>query len=248
MTVNNPIIIIPARMLSTRLPNKLIADINGKTLVEHVYDRAMEADFAEVLVACDDQRIVDVIEAVGGKTVLTDPELPSGSDRIFAALQKFDPEGKYDSIINLQGDEPTVNPENVKKAFDLLQNSGCDMTTLGSYFVSQEDIENPGNVKAIAEIKEGEDTGRALYFSRNVAPSNTGFEGKYIHHIGLYAYTREALASFVASPQGELEKREKLEQLRALGMGMSMQIGIVDERPLGVDTLEDLERARQELK
>ena len=244
MTVNNPIIIIPSRMPSTRLPNKPLADINGKPMVVHVYDRAMEAGMAEVLVACDDQRIVDVIEAAGGNAVLTDPDIPSGSDRIYVALQEFDPEGKYDCVINLQGDEPTVNPQNLVKAYNLLKETGVDIATLGAK-MHEDDIQDPGAVKAIAEIKPGENKGQALYFTRAVAPAN---EGYYIHHIGLYAYTKEALAKFVAAPQGELEKREKLEQLRALGMGMTMAIALVDERPLGVDTQADLERAREELK
>lgn len=235
-------------MGSTRLPNKPLADINGKPMIVHVYERGLEAGMAEVLVACDDQKIVDAVEAAGGKAVLTDPELPSGSDRIYAALEKFDPEGKYDCVINLQGDEPTVNPANIKKAYDLLKETDSDLTTLGSYFINEEDVKNSNNVKAIAEIKAGEDTGRALYFTRAVSPFNRGYIGQYIHHMGLYVYTRDALAKFVAAPQSELEKRECLEQLRALGMGMSMAIGIVKERPLGVDTPEDLERAREELK
>jgi len=240
----NPIIIIPSRMASTRLPGKPLADIKGKPLIVHVYERGIEAGMAEVIVACDDEKIARAVEAHGGKAVLTDPDLPSGSDRIYAALQKFDLEGKYDCIINLQGDEPTVNPETIKKAFNLLEETGVDIATLGAK-MHEDDINDPAAVKAIAEIKHGETTGRALYFTRAVAPAN---EGDYIHHIGLYVYKREALAKFVAAPRGELEKREKLEQLRALGMGMSMAIALVDERPLGVDTPEDLERARKELK
>jgi len=244
MKVNNPIIIIPSRMPSTRLPNKPLADINGKPMVVHVYDRAMEAGFAEVLVACDDQRIVDAVEAAGGNAVLTDPAIPSGSDRIHVALQEFDSEGKYDCVINLQGDEPTVNPETLKTAYELLRSSGADISTLGA-IMEKQDWDNPSAVKAIAEIKEGETQGRALYFTRVKAPAN---EGDYIHHIGLYAYTRDALDRFVSAPQGMLEKREKLEQLRALGMGMHIEIALVDERVMGVDTPEDLERVRKVLK
>jgi len=244
MTVSNPIIIIPARYASTRLPGKPLVDINGKPMVAHTYARGVEAGMAEVLVACDDERTVAAVKEAGGNAVMTDPELPSGSDRIYAALQQFDPEGKYDCVINLQGDEPTVNPENLVKAYNLLKETGVDIATLGAK-MHEDDIQDPGAVKAIAEIKPGEDRGQALYFTRAVAPAN---EGDYIHHIGLYAYTREALAKFVAAPQGELEKREKLEQLRALGMGMTMAIALVDERPLGVDTQADLDRAREELK
>ncbi|HAU29638.1 MAG TPA: 3-deoxy-manno-octulosonate cytidylyltransferase [Rhodospirillaceae bacterium] len=239
--MKNPIILIPARLAATRLPNKPLADICGLPMVVQVLRRAEEADIAPVVVACAEQEIVEAVEKAGGRAILTDPALPSGSDRIFSALGQIDPEGLHDCVINLQGDMPTLAPDLVKQTFDLLKESGADIATLASLFETVEEAENPHAVKAILDIAHDATSGRALYFSRNIAPSG---EGPLFHHIGLYAYTREALARFVSAPPSHLEKREKLEQLRALAMGMHIACGITNAIPFGVDTYDDLQKAR----
>lgn len=241
-----PIIIIPARMASTRLPNKPLADIHGKPMIVHVMERALESKMGPVLVACAEQEIKEAVEKAGGNAVLTDPDLPSGSDRILQALEKFDTERAYDVIINVQGDLPTLDPALIKTAFDLLQDTTVSLSTLAAVITKEEEKTNPNVVKAIAEIdfSKPRKTGRAVYFTRATAPSG---EGPLLHHIGLYAYKRLALQRFVGAPPSQLEKRERLEQLRALGLGMRIEIGVVDTVPLGVDTQEDLEAARRTL-
>ncbi|BBK34585.1 3-deoxy-manno-octulosonate cytidylyltransferase (CMP-KDO synthetase) [Stella humosa] len=237
----HPIVVIPARLAATRLPDKPLADIHGEPMIVHVWRRAMEAGTGPVLVAAGDQPIVDAIERAGGHAVLTDPDLPRGSDRVWAALQAFDPAGRYDAIINVQGDLPTIDPALVRRSLDPLADPAVDITTLAAVITRPEERANPNVVKAIAAFADDRPVARALYFTRVTAPFG---DGPLYHHIGLYAFRRRALERFVALPQGILERRESLEQLRALEAGMRIDVALVDTVPLGVDTAEDLERAR----
>lgn len=243
----SPIVMIPARMASTRLPQKPLADICGLPMIVHVMKRAEEAKLGRVVVACAESEIKNAVEQAGGEAVMTDPNLPSGSDRILQALNQIDPQGKHDGIINVQGDLPTIDPTLIRTAFELLGNPETDIGTLAAIITKEEEKNNPNVVKAIAEIAFGfgARTGRALYFSRTTAPSG---DGPLLHHIGLYTYRREALQKFVSAPPAVLEKRERLEQLRALALGMRIDVAVVDTVPLGVDTPEDLETARRMLK
>jgi 3-deoxy-manno-octulosonate cytidylyltransferase (CMP-KDO synthetase) len=237
----NPIIVIPARLQATRLPNKPLADIHGLPMIVHVMRRAEEAKIGPVLVACAEAEIEAAVRKAGGEAVLTDPNHPSGSDRIFEALSRFDPSGKYDVVVNVQGDLPTLDPKIVADALLPLADPSVDITTLVAEIKIEEERTNPNVVKAVVAFAEGSRIARALYFSRAMVPANPG---PHWHHIGLYAYRRAALARFVALPQGILERREKLEQLRALENGMRIDAVCVDTVPLGVDTPADLERAR----
>ena len=237
----NPLIVIPARMASTRLPGKPLAEIAGAPMIVQVWRRAMEAQIGPVVVAADSAAIAEAIQAAGGEAVLTDPDLPSGSDRIFAALRQFDPDRRYDIIVNLQGDLPTIEPSNVRAALLPLQNGEVDIATLAAPIVRHEERDDPNVVKAVGSPL-GPTRLRALYFTRATAPWG---DGALYHHIGLYAYRRAALERFVALPPSVLERREKLEQLRALEAGLRIDIELVDSVPLGVDTPHDLERARQ---
>ncbi|MDG3440648.1 3-deoxy-manno-octulosonate cytidylyltransferase [Nitrospirillum amazonense] len=236
-----PIVIIPARMASTRLPNKPLADIGGAPMIVQVWRRAAEADIGPVLVAAAEKEIVEAVRDAGGQAVLTDPDHPSGSDRIYEALRLVDPEGRHDAVVNVQGDLPTVEPATVRAAFGPLANGQVDIATLAVEITVEEERHNPNVVKAVIELAPGARVGRALYFTRTTTPWGAG---PHYHHIGLYAYRREALARFVALPPAALEQREKLEQLRALANGMRIDVAVVDAVPLGVDTPEDLERAR----
>jgi 3-deoxy-manno-octulosonate cytidylyltransferase (CMP-KDO synthetase) len=236
----NPIVLIPARMSSTRLPGKPLADIWGEPMIAHVWRRATEAEVGPVLVAADDERIVAAVEAVGGRAVLTRPDHNSGSDRIFEALCAFDPAGRCDVVVNLQGDLPTIERSAVRAAVAPLDDPAVEIATLATPIARAEDRDDPNVVKAVgSEIGPGRL--RALYFTRARAPWG---EGPLFHHIGLYAYRREALARFVALKPSPLEKRERLEQLRALEAGMRIDVALVAAAPLGVDTPEELERAR----
>lgn len=236
-----PLIVIPARMAATRLPNKPMAMIGEVPMIVHVWRRAVEAKLGPVLVACDDEAIADAVRAQGGEAVITHPWHPSGSDRIWEAVGKFDPEGAYDTIINLQGDVPTLEPQLLHELLAPLKN-GADVSTLITPITRAEEVESPSVVKAVVALKNDEKTGRALYFTRLPAPYG---EGVRYHHIGVYAYTRAALETFMHHPPSPLEIREKLEQLRALELGLRIDVCVVDTVPLGVDTPEDLERARQ---
>ncbi len=244
---DNPIVLIPARMASTRLPQKPLADICGLPMIVQVMKRAEDAKIGRVVVACAESEIKNAVEKAGGEAVMTDPNLPSGSDRILQALNQIDSAGKHDGIINVQGDLPTIDPKLIQTAFDLLADPAVDMGTLAAIITREEEKTNPNVVKAIAEIAFGfgETKGRALYFTRTTAPSG---DGPLLHHIGLYTYRREALERFVAAPPSVLEKRERLEQLRALALGMRIDIAVVDTVPLGVDTQEDLDTARRMLQ
>ena len=240
-----PVVVIPARMQATRLPGKPLADICGVPMIVQVWRRAVEADIGPVVVACAEAEIFNAVQAHGGQAVLTDPDHPSGSDRVWEALAKFDPAGRFDAIVNVQGDLPTLDPQVVRAVFQPLDDPEVDLATLIAEIVVEEERTNPNVVKAVVSLGEGARVGRALYFSRATVPANAG---PHYHHIGLYAYKRAALARFVALPQGVLERREKLEQLRALENGMRIDAALVDTVPLGVDTPADLERARALLK
>lgn len=238
----NPILVIPARMASTRLPGKPLAAIGGVPMIVRVWARAVAAQLGPVVVAAGEAEIIAAVEKAGGRAVLTDPDLPSGSDRIWAALMAADPEGAHDVVVNLQGDLPALDPEQLKTVVACLKKSGADIATLAAPIDNEADEVNPAVVKAVVAWDAGERFGRALYFTR--APAPTG-DGVLYHHVGLYAYKREALENFVALPPSPLEEREKLEQLRALEAGMSIAVARVDAAPLSVDTPADLERARK---
>ncbi|MEY4682015.1 MAG: 3-deoxy-manno-octulosonate cytidylyltransferase [Pseudomonadota bacterium] len=242
----NPLILVPARLASTRLPDKPLADIHGEAMIVHVWRRAMEAGIGPVVVAAAEPAIVAAIEAAGGRAVLTDPAHPSGSDRIHEALLRVDPEGRHDAIVNVQGDLPTIAPETIRASLEPLEAPEADIATLVAEIVRDDERANPNVVKAILSMRdEARRIGRALYFTRATAPTGPG---PLFHHIGLYAYRRAALTRFVALPPAPLERRERLEQLRALEADMRIDAIVVDAVPLGVDTPEDLERARQMLK
>jgi len=235
-----PLILIPARLASTRLPGKMLKDIGGHPLIAHVALRALEADIAPVYVSCDSPKIQEAVESVGVKAILTDPDLPSGSDRIFNALQEIDPSGDFDTVINVQGDLPNISPEAIRVSLDPLHNPDFDVATLGTQIHNAEDLNNPNIVKiALAHKDDGRH--QALYFSR--APIPTG-PGPHYHHIGLYSYRRAALEKFVTWAPSPLEQQEKLEQLRLLENGLKIGVALVDEVPLSIDTQEDLDRAR----
>ncbi len=237
----NPIIVIPARMASTRLPGKALADIGGAPMIVQVWRRAMEARLGPVLVAAAEPEIVKAVERAGGSAILTDPELPSGSDRIHQALERSDPGWIHDVVINVQGDLPTIEPESIAASLEALEACGTEIATLAAEIRIEAERTEPSVVKAVVAWEEGGRMGRALYFTRATAP---GGEGPLFHHIGLYAYRRTALDRFVSLPPSPLEQREKLEQLRALEAGMAIAVARVDAVPLGVDTPADLERAR----
>ncbi len=238
-----PIVVVPARMSSTRLPGKPLADIAGKPMIVHVLERGLAAGIGPVIVACDDAAIAAAVAAAGGTAVLTRPDHESGSDRIFEALETIDPDRHHDVVVNLQGDLPTIDPALLTGAAALLDDPEVAIATLASEIVRDEERTLSQVVKAVG-TPIGPRRLRALYFTRATAPWG---EGPLFHHIGLYAYRREALARFVALPPSPLEQREKLEQLRALEAGMRIDIGLVDGVPFGVDTPDDLTRARAEL-
>jgi 3-deoxy-manno-octulosonate cytidylyltransferase (CMP-KDO synthetase) len=232
-------------MASSRLPDKPMADIHGAAMIVHVWRRAMEADVGQVIVAAGEAAIVEAIKDAGGEAVLTRPDHPSGSDRIFEALINADPDGRYDAVVNLQGDLPTLDPALPRRALELLDRDGVDIGTLAARITEPREETDPNVVKAVIAA-DGEAVtggrGRALYFSRATVPAG---EGPLWHHIGLYAWRRDSLARFVGLPPSVLEQRERLEQLRALEAGMGIDVGFVDTVPLGVDTPADLERARE---
>lgn len=242
MTAPSPIVIIPARMASTRLPGKPLADIAGLPMIVQVLKRATEAAIGPVVVACAEAEIKAAVEAHGGQAVLTNPDHPSGSDRIFEALQSIDPDGKHDIIVNLQGDLPVMDPAVVLAVLKPMADLGVDIATLVAEITDEEERTNPNVVKAAVGFAPNEDVARALYFSRAAIPANAG---PLYHHIGIYAYRRSALERFVALKPGVLEQRESLEQLRALENGMRIDAARVDTVPFGVDTPADLERARE---
>jgi 3-deoxy-manno-octulosonate cytidylyltransferase (CMP-KDO synthetase) len=237
----NPIILIPARMASTRLPGKPLADIGGKPMIVRVAECARASGSGRVVVCTDTQSVADAVAAHGFEVVMTREDHQSGSDRIFEALMKIDPEGDHDVIINVQGDLPVIDPAIIAASCIPLADPEVDISTLGAVITLDEERTNENVVKIVgSQIQPGRL--RALYFTRATAPWG---EGPLYHHIGLYAYRRAALERFVALGPSPLEKRERLEQLRALEAGMRIDAVIVETVPLGVDTPHDLERARK---
>lgn len=238
------IVVIPARLAATRFPNKPLADIHGSPMIVHVWRRAIESGIGPVVVACGDRAIADAIDAVGGRAVMTDPDLPSGSDRVHAALAMADPLNRHDIVVNLQGDLPLMDPSLPGRLTQLMQDPGVDIGTLATPIHSEAELNRPSFVKVALELHGDGRSGRALYFSRNAIPSG---EGPHLHHIGLYVFRRAALDRFVTLPPAVIERREGLEQLRALVAGMRIDVALIDDPVFGVDTPEDLEVARQRL-
>jgi 3-deoxy-manno-octulosonate cytidylyltransferase (CMP-KDO synthetase) len=234
------LILIPARMASTRLPGKPLADIGGRPMIVHVAARASESGIGRVVVATDAVAVFDAVSAGGYEAVMTRTDHASGSDRIFEALQHLDPDRKVDIVVNVQGDLPTIEPEIIRSALAPLDEAAVDIATLGVEIVRDEEKANPNVVKVVGSPL-GASRLRALYFTRATAPTG---EGPLYHHIGLYAYRRAALERFVSLAPSYLERRERLEQLRALEAGMRIDVEIVRSVPLGVDTPDDLQRAR----
>jgi 3-deoxy-manno-octulosonate cytidylyltransferase (CMP-KDO synthetase) len=239
----SPIVAIPARLAATRLPGKPLADIDGAPMIVHVWRRAVEAEIGPVIVACAEQELVDAVTRAGGRAVLTRPDHPSGSDRIREAVERADPGRKHDIVVNVQGDLPTLDPRLIRAALAPFAEPAVDITTLAAAIANEEERGNANVVKLVAAFPSATPgaSARALYFSRATVPWG---EGPHYHHIGLYAYRRAALDRFVALPPGILERRERLEQLRALEAGMRIEAVLVDTVPLGVDTPDDLARAR----
>ncbi|WP_395645811.1 3-deoxy-manno-octulosonate cytidylyltransferase [Terricaulis sp.] len=235
----NPVVVIPARLASTRLPNKPLADIHGRPMIAWMIDIARAAEAGPVVVAAAEDEVAAAARAAGADVAMTDPALPSGSDRVAAALRAFDPAGRHDVVVNLQGDMPTMPPHDVAKAVAALR-GGADIATLVSASSDPADRNNPNVVKAIRAAD-----GRCLAFTRAPAPWG---EGPIERHVGIYVYARDALARFVAAPPSPLEMREKLEQLRALEMGMTMRADATEFFPKGVDSPADLEAAREVLR
>ena len=263
--------IIPARLASTRLPNKPLADIFGKSMIVRVFEQAQKANLGEVVVACDCQEIAQVIENVGGKAIITDPNLPSGTDRIYAALLQMPNYQDFEVVVNLQGDLPVIDPQVIIAAANAALQSDADIATVASVIKNEDEINNPNVVKIAIAFGAHKNLGQALYFSRAPIPysvegakSNSNhnhfdlasgdpqklglqegdIKNKYYHHIGIYAYKRKALEKFVNLNPSPLEKRESLEQLRALENQMKIVVQIVDSHPLSVDTKEDLEKVK----
>jgi 3-deoxy-manno-octulosonate cytidylyltransferase (CMP-KDO synthetase) len=234
------IILIPARMASTRLPGKPLADIGGKAMIVRVAEQAMAADIGRAVVCTDTQSVADAVRAAGLEAVMTRADHQSGSDRIFEALQALDPDGAYDCVVNVQGDLPTIDPAVIKRSILPLEDPEVDIATLTAE-ITREDERGNENVVKIVGTALSPTRLRALYFTRATAPWG---KGPLYHHIGLYAYRRAALERFVGLGPSPLELRERLEQLRALEAGMRIDAEIVKTVPLGVDTPEDLERAR----
>jgi 3-deoxy-manno-octulosonate cytidylyltransferase (CMP-KDO synthetase) len=243
MTSSPTLVLIPARMAATRLPGKPLLDIAGAPMIVHVLRRATAAAIGRVAVATDTPAIADAVREHGGEVVMTRADHPSGSDRIHEALQTLDPSRSIEMVINLQGDFPTIRPEQIGAVLAPLADPAVDIATLAAEIHTEEEATNPNVVKVIGS-PIGPNRLRALYFTRATAPYG---DGPRYHHIGLYAYRRAALERFVSLPPSPLEQREKLEQLRALEAGMRIDVGIVDSVPRGVDTPADLETARRVL-
>jgi len=236
-----PIVLIPARMAASRLPGKPLADIEGAPMIVRVLRCALEAGVGEVAVAAGDAEIVKAVERAGGRAVLTDPALASGSDRIVAALDLLDPDGRCDIVINLQGDMPFAPPSLLRACLEVLRTVGdCDIATLVAPESSRADRANPDVVKAVLAMAAGAEAARALYFTRSTLYG----DAPVWRHIGVYAYRRAALARFTAAPASPLERLERLEQLRALEIGLTIWAGVAARAPICVDTPADLEAAR----
>jgi 3-deoxy-manno-octulosonate cytidylyltransferase (CMP-KDO synthetase) len=234
------LIIIPARMASTRLPGKPLADIAGRPMIVHVLERAQQAAIGPVIVATDSTDVAAAVEKSGGLAVMTRADHASGSDRIFEALGRIDARREARIVVNVQGDLPTLAPRHMAAALEPLADDAVDIATLAAPIADRRERDNPNVVKVVG-TPVGPARLRALYFTRAAAPAG---DGPLYHHVGLYAFRRAALERFVALPPSPLEQREKLEQLRALEAGMRIDVAIIDTIPIGVDTPEDLETAR----
>ncbi len=248
------ITMIPVRMASTRLPNKPLLDINGKSLVQHVYEHVKACVPGDVVIAAGDQVILDEAKKFGAEAILTDPTLPSGTDRIAAALMQLDPDGsKYDIVVNFQGDAVNVDPKVNLDLIDMIERTDCDIATCGMVFKDEKEINEPSMVKICMGLREGETEGRCLYFTRAAAPFIRNPEKcqnkDFYHHVGIYVFKAASLKKMVSLPVGVLEARESLEQLRALENGMTIRARIIDnmklieEAPADIDTQEDYEEA-----
>ena len=236
------LIIIPARLESTRLPNKPLADINGEPMIAHVYKRAKEANIAKVIVAAGNVEIKEAIENIGGEAILTNPDHASGSDRIYEALNMYDKESKFDIIVNLQGDLPNIHKDALSKIISLLESNDADISTLGVKISSEEEFLNKNIVKSY--VKNISESNYVDDFDRRF---DIGKEEFLYHHVGIYGYKRKALETFIGFDQSESEIERKLEQMRAIENGMKIVLGLIDELPISVDTQEDLEIARRSM-
>ena len=239
----NPIILIPTRLAAARLPNKPLADIAGTPMILHVWRRAVAAEVGPVVVASGDRAIADIVERAGGRAVMTDPDLPTGSDRIHAAITMLDPARIHDAVINVQGDTPMLDPAAIRLAVAALADPETDIATLAAEITDPAALHDTSVNKVAAGFADPKRPARALYFSKARVPWG---EGPHYEHVGLYAYRREALDRFVSLPRGVLEQRERLEQLRALEAGMRISVSLIDPAQLGVqvDTPADLDHAR----
>ncbi|PIZ34271.1 MAG: 3-deoxy-manno-octulosonate cytidylyltransferase [Alphaproteobacteria bacterium CG_4_10_14_0_8_um_filter_37_21] len=235
------VVVIPSRLRATRLPNKPLAMIAGKPMIQWVYENASKADVGDVIVATCCDEILDVVKRAGGRAVLTDPDLPSGTDRVFAAVKSLS--HKYDKIVNVQGDLPFIDPMSIKKVVDVFQKDS-DITSLCAPIMDDFEIGSPSVVKPVLSFIN-DSLAKALYFSRSPVPYGAK---TYYHHLGVYGYTFDALEKFVSLAPSYLEKSESLEQLRALEAGMTIHMGFVDSAPIAIDTPEDLEKARAYVK
>ena len=238
----NPVVVIPTRLHSIRLSSKPLADIHGEPMIVHVWRRAVAAAIGPVIVACSEQMIADVVIAAGGTVILTRPDHPSGSDRVFEAVERFDPGHHHNAVVNMQDDFPAIPPEDIHAVYQPLSDPAVDIATLIVKITDEAERHNPNIVKAVVGLAENQKVGRAIYFSRAAVP---GGSGPLYHHLGLYAYRRESLGKFVTLPQGVLERRERLEQLRALENGLRIDATLIDSAPLAVDTPADLEKVRR---
>ncbi|MDX2204649.1 MAG: 3-deoxy-manno-octulosonate cytidylyltransferase [Hyphomicrobiaceae bacterium] len=236
------LVVIPARMQSTRLPDKPLADIAGEPMIVHVWRRAMAAQVGRVVVATDSEAIVAAVRAVGGEAVMTRADHTSGSDRVFEAVNRIDPDIDNDIVLNLQGDLPTLDPRLIRQCLAPLAEKGPDIATIAAEITIEEERTNPNVVKVVGTPLGAPNRLRAIYFTRATAPFG---EGPLYHHIGIYGYRRMALERFVSLKPSRLEERERLEQLRAIEDGMRIDVTLVDTVPLGVDTPADLARARE---
>lgn len=253
------ITMIPVRMAASRLPNKPLLDINGKSVIQRVYENVRKVIPGDVVIAAGDQAIVDECKKFGALAVLTDPSLPSGTDRIAVALKEIDPDGtKYDIVVNFQGDNINVDPRVNLPLIEMVERTGCDIATCGRVMTDEADINNPNMVKIVMGIKDGEKEGRCLYFTRAPAPFIRNPEKSkthnFYHHIGIYVFKASSLHKMVSLPVGVLEDRETLEQLRALEAGMTIRAQVVDniklveEAPADVNTPEEYEEAKKWIK
>lgn len=240
--INETLVVIPTRLAATRLPNKPILPIAGKSMIRHVVERVKLSGFSNILVASGDQQIIDNIEDLGVSAVLTDPQIPSGTDRVCAAANIFDPERKFKNIVNLQGDMPNFDPNIIRECTEVLIKSGFDISTLCSE-TTEDDAKKSSVVKPVFGAFNA-NFAQAFYFSRAIVPFYTQ---KFYHHLGIYAFRRESLDKFVSLKPSKMELEEKLEQLRAIENGMKIAIGLTKHVPISVDTPEDLQLAQRVL-